>query len=123
MFKNAVIKMHFEYSTVLCFASLLSCVYAISNSSRTLVKTLNGTYAGKHLDGWDQDVFLGIPYAQPPVGPLRFRWPQSVETSFSETRDASQYGHSCYQYGSHFNLSEDCLTLNGMHPEDKTILS
>lgn len=76
--------------------------------------TLNGTYQGRYLaEDWDQDLFLGIPFAQPPVGELRFKWPQSINESFSETRDASQYGYSCYQYGTTFNLSEDCLTLNG----------
>ncbi|KAF2192475.1 lipase [Zopfia rhizophila CBS 207.26] len=99
------------------YAICASCLaYAASNASTPTVKTLNGTYTGRYLPGWDQDVFLGIPYAQPPVGPLRFRWPRSINTSFSEVRDASNYGYSCYQYGSKFNLSEDCLTLNVIRP-------
>ena len=93
---------------------LVHAVSAISNSSSPTVKTLNGTYAGKYLDSWDQDAFLGMPFAQPPVGQLRFRWPQSVNESFSDTRDASKYGYSCMQYGQPtFNISEDCLTING----------
>lgn len=50
----------------------------------------------------------------PPLGDLRFAWPKSLNTSFDEPRSATEYGFSCYQYGSTFNLSEDCLTLNGM---------
>ncbi|KAH8817204.1 Alpha/Beta hydrolase protein [Xylogone sp. PMI_703] len=79
-------------------------------------KVKNGTYVGKYVPEWQQDQFLGIPYAIPPLGPLRFAWPQSLNTSFSGTRDATQYGYSCMQYGSKFNLSEDCLNLNVVRP-------
>ncbi len=81
-------------------------------------KTVNGTYRGRHISQWDQDAFLGIPYAQPPVGSLRFRWPQSLNSSFAETRDATEYGHSCMQWKNSFpaNMSEDCLTLNVIRP-------
>ena len=92
---------------------LASNAFATVNSTSPTIKTLNGTYAGRHLPGWEQDVFLGIPYARPPVGPLRFKWPQSIDSSFEGVREASQYGYSCYQYNSNFNLSEDCLTING----------
>ncbi|KAK7749291.1 hypothetical protein SLS62_008260 [Diatrype stigma] len=63
-----------------------------SNSTIPRVKTINGTYEGAYLPDWDQDVFLGIPYAQPPTGDLRFRWPQSINTSFEGVRNATQYG-------------------------------
>lgn len=88
---------------------LPSCVSASSPT----VTIKNGTVQGRHSPEWKQDFFLGIPYAQPPVGDLRFRWPQSINTSFPGVFDASHYGYSCYQYGSNFNLSEDCLTING----------
>ncbi|EON99732.1 putative carboxylesterase family protein [Phaeoacremonium minimum UCRPA7] len=77
---------------------------------------LNGTYQGRYLSEWDQDAFLGIPYAQPPVGSLRFKWPQSLNGSFDEVRDATSYGYSCMQYHTAFNLSEDCLSLNVIRP-------
>jgi len=79
-------------------------------------KTINGTYEGSYLPSWDQDAFLGIPYAQPPVGQLRYRWPQSINTSFDGIHNATQYGYSCLQYNSAFSLSEDCLTINIIRP-------
>jgi hypothetical protein len=82
-------------------------------ASPLVVTIKNGTIQGRHSSEWNQDFFLGIPYAQPPLGDLRFRWPQSINTSFEATFEASHYGHSCYQYGTNFNLSEDCLTING----------
>ncbi|KAK8090424.1 hypothetical protein PG997_005385 [Apiospora hydei] len=57
-------------------------------------RTLNGTYEGLHLPDWDQDAFLGMAFAQPPVGPLRWRWPQSVNESFEGVRNATAYGYS-----------------------------
>ncbi|MCJ1444449.1 MAG: hypothetical protein MMC23_004951 [Stictis urceolatum] len=89
-----------------------------NNASAPLATLRNGTLAGRHLEPpWEQDLFLGIPYAQPPVGPLRFKWPRSLtNNSWPSVRSASSYGSSCYQYGSTFTLSEDCLTLNVIRP-------
>ena len=94
----------------LLLLSVVSVVGALSSPSATVK---NGTYIGRYEPGWKQDLFLGMPYAQPPIGDLRFRWPQPLTTSFSEPREATEYGYSCYQYATAFNLSEDCLTLNG----------
>jgi len=91
---------------------LTSAINFSASQPTAIVK--NGTYVGKFVPEWQQDMFLGIPYAIPPLGNLRFAWPQSLNSSFSGIRDATEYGFSCYQYGTTFNLSEDCLTLNGM---------
>ncbi|KAH8886434.1 carboxylesterase [Thozetella sp. PMI_491] len=99
---------------------LLSCLGKAASASCAgpVAETLNGTYQGRYIAEWDQDVFLGMPYAQPPIGDLRFRWPQSLNTSFTDVRDATQYGHSCMQWRNTFaaNMSEDCLTLNVIRP-------
>ncbi|KAH8734211.1 Alpha/Beta hydrolase protein [Ilyonectria robusta] len=81
----------------------------------------NGTYIGVHNEQYEQDFFLGIPYAQPPVGPLRFASPQPLKESFDEPRSATEYGLMCIGYGSDTaNLgnpvSEDCLTVNVVRP-------
>lgn len=99
-----------------CSFSILSLAITLPlriSASSPVVTIKNGTVQGRYSLEWNQDFFLGIPYAQPPLGDLRFRWPKSINTSFEGVFDASHYGHSCYQYGSNFNLSEDCLTING----------
>src|SRR5262245_60923623 len=58
----------------------------------------------------NQAVFLGIPFAAPPLGQLRWREPQPV-AAWTGTRDARAFGHPCMQPDAP-NTSEDCLTLN-----------
>jgi para-nitrobenzyl esterase len=67
------------------------------------------------MDG-DTRSFLGIPYAKPPVGDLRWKEPQPVE-KWSDTRDATQFGKRCAQLESTTlqnaaSDDEDCLYLN-----------
>ncbi len=64
--------------------------------------------------------FLGIPYAAPPVGGLRWKEPQPP-ASWPEVRDASQFGNRCPQNASSTNMTsasttEDCLYLNVWTP-------
>jgi carboxylesterase type B len=53
--------------------------------------TLNGTLVGKHNAHYNQDEFLGIPYAQPPLGDLRFRSPVSLNETWDGPRGAIDY--------------------------------
>jgi len=66
--------------------------------------------------------FLGIPYAQPPVGELRWREPQAAKP-WSGVRDANAFGAPCAQpylgdWNKHDaeNGKEDCLFLNVISP-------
>lgn len=68
--------------------------------------------------------YKGIPYAQPPVGDLRWR-PPVPASPWKGVRDAREFGHACLQPPSqptnlYFNgmasTSEDCLTLNVWAP-------
>jgi para-nitrobenzyl esterase len=67
-------------------------------------------------------VFKGIPFAQPPVGELRWREPAPVKP-WAGVRDAGAYGAPCAQVASGWNdkiaaiASEDCLYLNIWSPE------
>lgn len=58
--------------------------------------------------------FKGIPYAQPPVGDLRYSDPVPAEP-WTETLTADSFGGSCIQPASTFGVAEsteDCLYLN-----------
>ncbi|XP_050515607.1 juvenile hormone esterase-like isoform X1 [Diabrotica virgifera virgifera] len=69
-----------------------------------------------NLDGESFYSFLGIPFAKPPLGDLRFKSPQPVET-WNGVRDATKDGQPSYQWDDKNNKpvgSEDCLHL-GIH--------
>lgn len=68
-------------------------------SGTPVATTKNGTYVGVHNDAYNQDFFLGMPYAQPPVNELRFRTPRSLNTTWSGTRAADAYSPECVGYG------------------------
>ncbi|KAI1631563.1 lipase [Biscogniauxia mediterranea] len=109
---------HTYWHLIFVLASLMntSLTSTTVNQTGPIAHTANGTYQGAYLPGWEQDVFLGIPYAQPPIGQLRYRWPRSINESFDGIRNATHYGFSCMQYGQNFTLSEDCLTINVVRP-------
>ncbi len=91
-----------------------------------LLATTSGPVVG--VASAQGQAFLGIPYAAPPVGPLRWRAPRPP-AAWTEPRSARELGESCLQ-----NLSldaqtggvgsgpflggEDCLTLNVYAPAD-----
>jgi len=64
--------------------------------------------------------FLGIPYAAPPLGRLRWRPPQE-HAPWTVPLDATRFGPHCPQQASVFgteSVSEDCLFLNIFTPSD-----
>lgn len=63
------------------------------------VQTESGKVVGKIetlLLGKSVYTYLGIPFAEPPVGELRFAAPKPAK-AWSETRNATEYGASCPQ--------------------------
>jgi para-nitrobenzyl esterase len=83
------------------------------------VKVAQGQVEGTEESGmW---VFRGIPFAAPPVGPLRWREPQPA-ASWSGIRKADQFGPACAQGRIEADgrlgagISEDCLYLNVWTP-------
>ena len=66
--------------------------------------------------------FKGIPFAAPPVGPLRWKAPQPVKPR-TGVKQATEYAASCMQdpgfakiFGTSAPLREDCLYLNVWTP-------
>ncbi|MBQ9612819.1 MAG: carboxylesterase/lipase family protein [Lachnospiraceae bacterium] len=85
------------------------------STDTTVVRTRDGMLRGSVRDGVYQ--FLGVPYAAPPVGALRFRKPQPVQP-WEGIREAVRYADYCPQPGKAYTMvsytspSEDCLYLN-----------
>lgn len=107
-----------------------------------VVGTRKGLVRGTTLSlrtGKSVDVWLGIPYAKPPVKYLRFRHPRPMD-AWSGVLDATNMPNCCFQIVDKFfgnfsgsdmwnpntNLSEDCLYLNVWvpkpRPENATVM-
>ncbi|OBK95482.1 carboxylesterase [Mycobacterium asiaticum] len=89
-------------------------------------RTTAGTVEGFTRDGVNR--WRSIPYARPPVGPLRYRAPQPAR-QWSGVRHCHGFGNCAPQQrrytllglsglgGRYQPMSEDCLTLNVVTPE------
>ena len=85
---------------------------AQDSAAPVIVTTTNGAVKGTATASVAR--FLGISYAAPPVGALRWRLPQP-QAPWQGTRDATRFGAICPQPSSGETLpaaSEDCLSLN-----------
>ncbi|KAI8582003.1 hypothetical protein K450DRAFT_197391 [Umbelopsis ramanniana AG] len=103
------------------FCAVLAVAVGLVNASPPTAMTEKGIYAGEHLPTFNQDMFIGIRYAQVPTGSLRFRPPQPLTKSWSGQKTAVNYGNSCYSSEPNtdnrfIKQSEDCLTLNIVRP-------
>src|SRR5271166_381875 len=81
-----------------------------------IVPTADGVLQGTRAGTTDE--FLGVPYAAPPVGGLRWRPPQPA-APWRGIRQATGYAPHCAQPSSPFGVastSEDCLYLNVFTP-------
>ncbi|KAK2605508.1 hypothetical protein N8I77_008341 [Diaporthe amygdali] len=104
----------------------VSAVPFHTKSHSPTVTIKNGSVVGVYNPNYHQDLFLGIPFATPPVGQLRFARPQSLNQSWSEPRVAQQYGPFCFgvsvgltgfdQKTISYDENEDCLTINVIRP-------
>lgn len=86
-----------------------------------IVEVENGLLEGERIDGTGILQFLGIPYATPPLGDLRWREPEPA-LSWTGIRDATTAQLPCIQ-GDTLDVSqqsEDCLYLNIAAPEEES---
>jgi para-nitrobenzyl esterase len=84
----------------------------------TRVTAPDGTFQGKPDTTGTIREFLGIRYAQPVTGNLRWKAPQPVKPAIV-TQDATQFGNHCPQAATPYGnatSTEDCLFLNVFTP-------
>ncbi|XP_047105948.1 acetylcholinesterase-like [Schistocerca piceifrons] len=117
---------------------LLDCARRHPEDDPLVVQTTKGKVRGVTLaatTGKLVDVWMGIPYAQKPVGPLRFRHPRPVDRwdTNGEILNTTTPPNSCVQiidtvfgdfpgsviWNPNTQLSEDCLYINVVAPKPR----
>ncbi|XP_054609115.1 acetylcholinesterase [Dunckerocampus dactyliophorus] len=116
------------FSVILLFVSLLIPAITAQSEADLTVQTRDGRVRGIHMPVLERGhvtAFLGIPFAEPPMGKRRFR-PAEPKQMWTGVYDANYYPKACYQFvdttfpgftGSEMwnpnrEMSEDCLYLN-----------
>jgi len=107
----------------LVFAAILTagaCAASVPAQAPPTVRTAEGAVRG--TTGGGVIAFKGIPFAAPPVGPLRWRAPQPV-APWPAVRDATRYAADCMQLPFPSDAAplgtapaEDCLYANVWRP-------
>ena len=112
MTKNHV----FAMLAIACATVMCSCTQQKGETLTLQVKTQYGVLEGFEEDGVKK--FLGVPFAQAPVGELRWKAPQPVQ-AWEGVREAKQFGNDPMQLDIFGDMqfrgpgrSEDCLYLN-----------
>ena len=103
---------------VLAGGLALSATAAFGAEAKLEVVTKSGRLRGALVaDG--VRAFKGVPYAEAPVGPLRFKAPVPIK-AWTGVRDATQFGNAAIQNAGGLaggvTISEDCLNLNVWAP-------
>jgi para-nitrobenzyl esterase len=105
---------------LLSIAGLIAAGPALAQTVAAPAGSVEGSVQGK------VQAFKGIPYAQPPVGPMRWK-PPAERPAWTGVRKAIAPGPACVQprsraIGIYTNppakMSEDCLTLNIWAPRE-----
>lgn len=123
-------RMKRAFSLLLAFCMLIvfaSAAYADGGEDKTpsdVVQTSKGDIQGFTVEGaygGEVNCYFGIPYAEAPVGELRWRDAQEKEP-WDGVLDCTELKSSCYQFGDILPVfeklpeSEDCLYLNVIAP-------
>jgi para-nitrobenzyl esterase len=117
------VRFHIQISCTLVIAAMAIGFSTPARANPLKVKIEQGKIQGKFINDGKVRAFLGIPYAAPPVGDLRWKAPQPP-AAWKGARDATLYGARCMQASGTFpdmafqdaGPSEDCLYLNVFAP-------
>ena len=115
----------FMFRVLICALFLVAAAKSYAQDSCSAsVETKSGTLSGTNETGSATCVWRGIPYAEPPLGELRWKAPQPVKP-WTGARKAEKFGDRCVQAGGMLGggsppgigMSEDCLNLNVWRPK------
>ncbi|KAF8071645.1 alpha/beta-hydrolase [Lyophyllum atratum] len=96
------------------YESFAASTASLALDVRLRIGTFRGVSTTAGIEKW-----LGIRFAQPPVGSLRFKAPVPITRASSAVIDASKFGNACPQPAADLGapIAEDCLFLNVFRPQ------
>jgi len=112
--------LHCGFASRLLFAVAAVCIVTLGTAATAFatppsVTTADGVIIGKRAPGLNE--FLGIPYALPPLGSLRWTPPQAYGPLPTNPFHATQFGNICPQASGNTAVGdENCLFLNVFTP-------
>ncbi|CAG2111533.1 unnamed protein product, partial [Medioppia subpectinata] len=116
-YSNVIMKMWIQFAT---HGHMDSDWPQLLNNDPIDAPKVHGVVRGRTLHVLDTNVdqFVGIPYAEPPVGKHRFAKSEPITKPFPDIIDATKVKNSCMQNANPMphipgtGMSEDCLVLN-----------
>lgn len=117
-------KISFLFLIILISACAIDATKKENSEKTKLISSISEKYVGIELNNSYQ--WLGIQYAEPPIGSLRWKAPRELRTQ-KKIVDALKFSDSCPQVPSvsldrgskgEFTGSEDCLYLNVFSPKN-----
>lgn len=107
----------------LCLAVMLTALASLAAKRNPIVTVVQGKIEGRYWPGGRGAYFKGVPFAQPPIGELRWRAPEPPKP-WTGIRQAATFAPACAQeHAGAWNSiaaetgSENCLYLNIWTPE------
>lgn len=107
--------------TILALGALCASWQSASAAPNLVTTTTKGVVQG--VARGEVVEYLGIPYAAPPIGDLRWKPPEE-HAPWTATREATSFGAACAQvtllgvFAGPATSKEDCLYLNVVAPKD-----
>ena len=100
-------------------------VYLALAVSASVLELPDGSIIGgksyqSSISGTEVEAYIGIPFAEPPVGELRFRPPQPLKQKWAKNQRFGELRTGCFTGKE--GTSEDCLYLNVYRPKNMSSL-
>ncbi|KUI53421.1 Acetylcholinesterase-1 [Cytospora mali] len=113
-------------SLILSFTIMAAATLFAMPTTSPVVSTAKGSIHGGTCPDTEANYFLSIPFAEPPLGDLRFASPQPYSKTFGNL-DATSPAPSCIQFTREMSggsiQSEDCLYLDIWTPANASASS